>query len=322
LPNAAQKIRVRLNHRSHISVVQIPPALIGISAGIRGVQDELAYAAHAASSVLLTGEHGVGKSLVAREIHDRGARAGGPFVSAACGNLSDDARENRLFGVEYGTRRAAPCADGGWLETADGGTLFLDDVGELGLTTQGVLLRFLDDGRQQRVPPQRQPDRRIPQLNVRLIAATHRNLFDDMKRGTFLERLYYRLNVVHILVPALRHRREDVPVLIEHYMRISSVEHKRDVPLVLPEAMARLMAYPWPGNVSELRAVADWLVLQATGPVEVDSLPPAIGRDKGRPSVVSPEGRGRRGRELSRMAPAAAARRAPAQAARSGSQAG
>ena len=313
LPDAAQKIP---------AVVQIPPALVGISAGIRGVQNELAHAVQSASSVLLTGEHGVGKSLVARLIHDQGARAGGPFVVASCVNLAEDVCQDRLFGAQYGKRAAAAGASLGWLECAHGGTLFLDDVGELALATQVVLLRFFDTGQQQRVPPDRQPDRRIPPLNVRLIGATHRNLFDELKCGKFLERLYYRLNVVHILIPALRHRREDVPVLVEHYVRISATEHKREVPVVLPEAMARLMAYEWPGNVSELRAVADWLVLQATGPVEVDTLPPVIGRVKGRPSIPSSARRGRPGRELSRMAPAAAARRGFAPATRSGSRVG
>jgi DNA-binding NtrC family response regulator len=285
--------------------VHIPPALVGISAGIRGVQNELAHAVQAASSVLLTGEHGVGKSLIARLIHDQGARAGGPFVVASCANLPDDVREDRIFGAQYGKRSSAGVS-GGWLESAHGGTLLLDEAGELAVATQEVLLRFLDTGQQQRVPPHRQPDRRIPPLNVQLIAATHRNLFDEMKRGRFLERLYYRLNVVHILIPALRHRREDVPVLVEHYLRISAAEHKREAPVVLPEAMARLMAYPWPGNVSQLRAVADSLVLRATGPVEVETLPPAIGRVKGRPSLASTAGRGRPAREMSKMAPAGA----------------
>lgn len=299
----------------------IPPAFVGISAGIRGVQNELAHAVQAASSVLLTGEHGVGKSLVARLIHDQGARAGGPFVSASCANLSNAVREDRIFGVQYGKRVALPGGNGGWLESAHGGTLFLDDVGELALATQEVLLRFLDTGQRQRVPPRRHPDRRIPPLSVRLITATHRNLFDEVKCGNFLESLYYRLNVVHIPIPALRHRREDVPVLIEHYIRIAAAEHKREVPLVLPEAMARLMAYTWPGNVSELREVADWLVRHATGLVEVETLPASIGA-KGRPSFASSAGRGRPGREMSRMAPAAAARRTYPPPARSGSRAG
>ena len=253
-----------------------PPAIVGISAGIRRVEDEVVQTRHAESPVLLTGEDGVGKSVVARLIHEQSARATGPFIAASCGRLSQDALECRLFGPEYGAARTACNGDGSWLEAAHGGTLFLDDVDEIGLRAQETLLRFLESGQHQCVPPGRRPDRRRPRLDVRLITATRRDLFCAVKFKRLLEHLYYRLNVVHIEIPALRERREDAPVLMHHFLRASADECERAVPELTPDALALLMGYRWPGNVGELEAVAEWLVLHCEATVDTQAVRAAI----------------------------------------------
>lgn len=255
------------------------PGIVGISDGIRGVEDEIVQTRHADSTVLITGEDGVGKSLVARLIHDRSTRAAGPFVAASCAKLREEVLECQLFGAEYGTARMPGCdGDGSWLEAANGGTLFIDGVDKIGTRAQSALLRFLDSGRQQRVPPDRRPDRRKPALDVRLMTATRRSLFDAVRDGRFLEDLYYRLNVVHIQIPALRERREDVPALMEHFLRFFADVHERAVPEPDVDAQAVLMAYSWPGNVAELRAVAEWLVLQGITVIDAAALPATVRR--------------------------------------------
>jgi DNA-binding NtrC family response regulator len=253
-----------------------PPAIVGISAAIRRVEDEVVQTRHACSPVLLTGEDGVGKSLVARLIHERSARAAGPFIAVSCAGLSQDVLECRLFGPEYGAARAAYNGDGSWLEAAHGGTLFLDDVDEIGLRAQETLLRFLESGLHQCVPPGRRPDRRRPPLDVRLMTATRRDLFGAVKSERFLEQLYYRLNVVHIEIPALRERREDAPVLMHHFLRAFAGARQLPVPELRPEALALLMAYQWPGNVGELEAVAEWLVLHGEAAIDTQAVQAAI----------------------------------------------
>jgi two-component system response regulator HydG len=253
-----------------------PPALVGISAGIRSVEDEVVQTRRATSSVLLTGEDGVGKSLVARLIHDRSPRAAGPFIAASCDRLSEEVLECRLFGPEYGAARAAYDGDGSWLEAAHGGTLFLDDIDEIGLRAQETLLRFLDSGQHQCVPPGRRPDRRRPPLDVRLIAATRRALLGAVRLERFLEHLYYRLNVVHIEIPALRARREDAPVLMHHFLRTFADSHDRAVPALTPDALALLMGHRWRGNVAELKRVAEWLVLHGEAEIDAQAVRAAI----------------------------------------------
>jgi DNA-binding NtrC family response regulator len=253
-----------------------PPAIVGISAAIRRVEDEVVHTRHAASPVLLSGEDGVGKSLVARVIHERSARAAGPFIAVSCARLSQDVLECRLFGPEYGTAGAACHGDGSWLEASHGGTLFLDDVDEMGLRAQEALHRFLENGQHQCVPPGRRPDRRRPKLDVRLITATRRDLFGAVKFKRFLEQLYYRLNVVRIEIPALRERREDAPVLMQCFLRAFAGGRARAVPGLTPEALTLVMGYQWPGNIAELEAVAEWLVRHCEAAIDTQAVQAAI----------------------------------------------
>jgi DNA-binding NtrC family response regulator len=260
--------------------------MVGISAGMRSVEDEILQTLRGDSGVLLSGERGVGKTLVARQIHLRSARVDGPFIEAACANIPEDVLESRLFGYEYGR---IPPAYGGesWLESANTGTLLLDDVDEIGVRTQETLLRFLESGDQLRVPPGRRPDRRRRPLDVRVIAATHGDLTQAITEKRFLEPLFYRLNVVHIRIPSLRERREDIPILMDHFLRTFAQAHQRAVPEQTPDALAAMMGYRWPGNVRELSALAESIILQGVSKVDLRALPRTVAREGHRAAGTS-----------------------------------
>jgi two-component system response regulator AtoC len=249
--------------------------LIGISAAIRGVEEEIEHAARSDAKVLITGESGVGKEIVARLIHQRGLRKPAPMVTISCAGIPDTLLESELFGHVKGSFTDAHRDHNGYLERADGGTIFMDEIGEMSLRMQALLLRFLENGEIQRVGS----ERRLMTVDVRVIAATHRRLISHIADGTFREDLYYRLNVVHIEVPPLRERREDVHVLLHHYLRIFAEAHQSDVPELSAEAVSYLTRYHWPGNVRELRNVAERLVLRSPNRIDVDALPREIVRD-------------------------------------------
>jgi DNA-binding NtrC family response regulator len=265
-----------------------PVTLEGVSAAIRGVEEEIQHAARSEAKVLITGESGVGKEIVARLIHDRSSRSRGALVTINCAGFPDSLLESELFGHVKGSFTDAHRDKRGWLESAHGGTIFMDEVGEMSLRMQALLLRFLETGEIQRVGS----DRKLPPLDVRVITATHRRLLDQITEKTFREDLYYRLNVVHIEVPPLRERREDVPVLLTYFLKKFSETHRIPVLDVMPAALECLTAYQWPGNVRELRNVAERLVLRCRdGRVEVEMLPLEIlgeRRDRQRQDNRSP----------------------------------
>jgi DNA-binding NtrC family response regulator len=247
--------------------------MVGTSPGIREVEQEIEYAAHSNAKVLITGESGVGKEIVARLIHQRSARASGPLVTINCAGFPDSLLETEMFGHVKGSFTDAYRDKRGWLEQAHGGTIFMDEVGEMSLRMQALMLRFLETGEIQRVGS----DRKLPPLDVRVITATHRRLIDHVADKTFREDLFYRLNVVHISVPPLRERRDDVPVLVDYFMRASADSHRVAPPEVTAAAIDCLQGYGWPGNVRELKNVAERLVLRCReGRVDVDALPPEI----------------------------------------------
>jgi DNA-binding NtrC family response regulator len=244
--------------------------MLGTSAAMRGIEREIDVAAACSAKVLITGESGVGKELVARLIHEGSARRSQKFVAINCAGLPDSLLESELFGHVRGSFTGAYRDKKGWLEAADGGTIFLDEVGEMSLRMQAMLLRFLETGEIQRVGSERP----LPALDVRVIAATHRNLAECVKDRTFREDLYYRLNVVHIEVPPLRERRSDVPVLLNHFLSMFSSMHRLPLPEVASDALQRLATYDWPGNVRELKNVAERLVVGSrSGRIETSSLP-------------------------------------------------
>jgi DNA-binding NtrC family response regulator len=257
--------------------------MVGVSAAIRDVEEEIDHAARSDAKVLITGESGVGKEIVARLIHERGARSGGPLVTINCAGFPDSLLETELFGHVKGSFTDAYRDKRGWLESAHGGTILMDEVGEMSLRMQALLLRFLETGEIQRVGS----DRKLPPLDIRVITATHRKLVEHIADKTFREDLYYRLNVIHIAVPPLRERRDDVFVLLGHFLRTFSDTHRMPLPEVTAEAMQALTAYHWPGNVRELRNVAERLLLKCRdGVIGVRALPTEVLGDRRPPVLV------------------------------------
>jgi DNA-binding NtrC family response regulator len=256
--------------------------MVGVSAALRAVEEEIDHAARCDAKVLITGESGVGKEIVARLIHDRSSRGRGPLVTINCAGFPDSLLESELFGHVKGSFTDAHRDKRGWLETANGGTMFMDEVGEMSLRMQALLLRFLETGELQRVGS----DRHLAPVDVRVITATHRRLLDHITDKTFREDLYYRLNVVHIEVPPLRDRREDVMVLLNHFLHSFCEGYQISVPEISSEAVRYLMAYQWPGNVRELRNVAERLALRCTeGRVTEEMLPAEIVRERPEPQT-------------------------------------
>jgi DNA-binding NtrC family response regulator len=259
--------------------------MVGRSAAIRSVDEEIDHAARSNAKVLITGESGSGKEIVARLIHARSPRSNGPLVTINCAGFPDSLLESELFGHVKGSFTDAHRDKRGYLEAAHGGTIFMDEVGEMSLRMQATLLRFLETGEIQRVGS----DRKLPLVDVRIVTATHRRLIENIADKTFREDLYYRLNVVHIEVPPLRDRREDVLVLLEHFLRTFAESHRVPVPAVSTEAIRWLSEYHWPGNVRELRNMAERLVLRCpSGMVDIDLLPHEIVRER-RGSAVAAE---------------------------------
>jgi two-component system, NtrC family, response regulator AtoC len=201
-----------------------------------------------ASTVLITGESGTGKDLAAKVVHYCSARANRPFMNITCSALPETLLESELFGHERGAFTGADRLKRGLIESADGGTVFLDEIGEMVPLLQAKLLRFLEEKTFKRVGGATDI-----KVDVRVIAATNRSLEDEVKKGRFREDLYYRLNVMAVPLPPLRDRRSDIPLLIDHYVETFNVEFRKKIRGVSPSAIAALQNYPWPGNVRELR---------------------------------------------------------------------
>ena len=229
----------------------------------------IAQVARTSTTVLITGESGTGKELVARAIHRHGNRREGPFVAVNPAAIVESLIESELFGHERGAFTGAHQRKLGKFELAQGGTLFLDEIGTLRADLQAKLLRVLQEREIERVG-----GTRSIKIDVRVIAATNTNLKDAVSRGTFREDLYYRLNVVPIVVPPLRERAQDVPLLAEHFLRRDTRDFNKRIEGLSPEAVAALQAYRWPGNVRELENVIERCVVLADGPViQLNDLP-------------------------------------------------
>ena len=207
------------------------------------------------STVLINGESGTGKELISRAIHFNSDRRDGPFVSINCGAIPENLLESELFGHKKGAFTGAIKDHSGLIETADGGTLFLDEVGEIPLTLQVKFLRFLQGGECRRVG-----DTRVHRYDVRIVSATNRDLEKAVKEGAFREDLFFRLSVIPILLPPLRERREDIPLLATHLLQRLCADHHRHVTGIAPKALKMLMEYPWPGNVRELENAIEYAV--------------------------------------------------------------
>jgi transcriptional regulator with PAS, ATPase and Fis domain len=221
------------------------------------------------ATVLITGETGTGKELVARALHYNSARATGPFVDINCTTLPENLLEAELFGFEPGAFTDARVAKPGLFEVAHGGTLFLDEIGDLSLSLQAKLLRVLEEKRVRRLGSVREVE-----VDVRVVAATHVDLPEAVRDGSFRDDLYYRLNVVPIPLPALRERGDDVLMLAEHFLKRFCKQYEVPHPLVTPEIKRALRAHSWPGNIRELRNAIERAVLLGDGNLYVDDLFP------------------------------------------------
>jgi transcriptional regulator with PAS, ATPase and Fis domain len=240
---------------------------------MRALDEDLRDAARSDAKVLITGESGVGKELAARTIHAFSARSSGPLVALNSAGVPDTLLESELFGHVRGSFTGAYRDRPGLFELARGGTVLLDEVGEMSLRMQSLLLRFLETGEIQPVGS----DRPRTRVDVRVIAMTNRRLVDQMAAKAFREDLYYRLNVIHIIVPPLRDRLEDVPALVDQFLKLSVQRYGVDPPDISPEAMACLCEYRWPGNVRELKNVIERCVVRTRSRViEPADLPPEI----------------------------------------------
>src|SRR5213594_289759 len=255
--------------------------LIGDSAAMHDVYRVVGAVSQNKSTVLVSGESGTGKELVARTIHGRGPLAGGPFIAINCAGLSETLLDSQLFGHRRGAFTGAVADHDGVFRAAEGGTLFLDEVSEIPLGLQAKFLRALQD---REVTPL--GSSRPIAVDVRLIAATNRELEGEVRAGRFRQDLYYRLNVVHLALPPLRARPEDIPLLVEHFLQRFSREYQVAPKRLAAEAMERLRAYAWPGNVRELQnAIERAFALAVADTITLDDLPAAV---RGLPSPDAP----------------------------------
>jgi len=236
------------------------PRVIGNSAALQHVLGMVRMVAPTDSTVLIQGETGTGKELIARAVHDISSRRGRPFVKLNCAAIPFDLLESELFGHEKGAFTGAIAQKIGRFELADKGTLFLDEVGDIPLALQPKLLRVLQEREFERLG-----STRTHQVDVRLVAATHRNLPDMMKRNEFRNDLYYRLNVFPIPLPPLRERREDIPALVEHFVDIYARRMGKQIDRVSPETMSALISHQWPGNIRELQNSIERSIILSIG---------------------------------------------------------
>ncbi len=247
--------------------------IIGHHPSMRRVLDTIQRVARSSCTVLVTGESGTGKELVVAALHDASPRAGKPLVTVNCGAIPENLIESELFGHAKGAFTGAHATRQGFVAAAEGGTLFLDEVGELPLQVQVKLLRLLQQREYSAVG-----DSRVIKCDVRIVAATNRDLEAEVVGRRFREDLYYRLNVIHIDLPALRARSEDIEVLAFHFLKVCSARAGRtDIVAFAPDALAALRAHSWPGNVRSLENTIERAVLLSAGPlVTVEDLPERI----------------------------------------------
>jgi len=262
---ALELVRLRRENaalRDEVAKLNARRQILGESPALKRVLETIRAVAPTRASVLLQGESGTGKELLARAIHDLSDRRDGPFVSVNCAALPESLVESMLFGHEKGAFTGAVRQTRGAFERAHRGTLLLDEISEMRLDLQAKLLRVLQEQEFERVGGT------VPiQVDVRIVATTNRNLFEEVREGRFREDLYYRLNTVPVLVPPLRERREDIPILAQHFARLTAKDIGKTIAPLPPETIEMLCAYDWPGNVRELAHVMERAVILAPGPV-------------------------------------------------------
>jgi len=258
-------LRSELGHRYQV---------VGDSVPMKALRQQIAVTAPTNGRVLIYGESGTGKELVARALHAASLRAKGPFVEVNCAAIPEELIESELFGHLKGSFTGATEDKIGKFQKADGGTLFLDEIGDMSLRTQSKVLRVLEEQRFERVG-----SNVMSNVDVRVIAATNKNLEEEISRGAFRQDLFYRLNVIPFYVPPLRERREDIPTLANYFLSEFSSEYGKKPRALSPAAMEILLRYPWPGNVRELRNLVERLVIVCPqAHIEPHHLPPELFR--------------------------------------------
>ncbi len=258
--HALEQFRLAQENRSLRTKVQQKFELVGQSPAMQRLRELIQTAGPTNSRVLIGGENGTGKELVARAIHMHSTRSDHPFVAVNCAAIPETLIESELFGHEKGSFTGATSMKRGQFEQADGGTLFLDEIGDMSLSTQAKVLRALQEQQFTRVG-----GTKLMKVDVRVLAASNKDLEKEIGKGQFREDLYYRLNVVPIVVPPLRERREDIPALVRHFMKTHVEEQGLRTKEVSPEAMAVFQQYEWPGNIRELRNLIERLMIMVPG---------------------------------------------------------
>ena len=272
--NAAEKIQLLKENFSLMNLTARKYELVGQSVVMQALQETIRRVARSDSTVLISGDSGTGKELIARLIHQHSGRSQNRFIQVNCAAIPDELIESELFGHEKGSFTGAYEKKIGKFESAHRGSIFLDEIGDLSLKAQAKVLRVLEEGE---VQPVGSPE--IKKVNVRVIAATNKNLDEEIKKGNFREDLYFRLHVVPIHSPSLRERKEDIPLLIEHFITYFSEENNYKKKTFSPSALSLLMEYPWRGNVRELRNLVERLLIMCRADqISIQDLPEYIGR--------------------------------------------
>ncbi len=280
---ALEQYRLAQENRSLRTKVQQRFELVGQSPAMERLRELIKTAGPTNSRVLIGGENGTGKELVARAIHLHSTRSDHPFIAVNCAAIPETLIESELFGHEKGSFTGATSMKRGQFEQADGGTLFLDEIGDMSLSTQAKVLRALQEQQFTRVG-----GTKVMKVDVRVLAASNKDLEKEIAKGHFREDLYYRLNVVPIIVPPLRERREDIPALVRHFMKLHSEEQGLRMKEVSTEAMTVFQQYDWPGNIRELRNLIERLMIMVPGVVIEASQ--ATASLQGRAAGLAPSG--------------------------------
>jgi two-component system response regulator HydG len=263
--------------RAELEAVTGDRSMIGTSPAMRRVLDSISQVAQASTTVLVLGESGTGKELVARAVHRRSRRSRGPFVAINCAAIPVTLLESELFGHERGAFTGAFARREGRFKMADGGTLFLDEVAELDPMVQAKLLRVLQEGEFERLG-----GTQTIRTDVRVVASTNKNLAEMVRAGRFREDLYYRLNVISIVLPPLRERPDDIPLLVQHFLARFAARNRKEVRTVAREAMELMMAHDWPGNVRELENTIEHAVVLCRGDtIRAEDLPDLVATEAG-----------------------------------------
>lgn len=271
-----EELKEKLNNKSSSDL------MIGKSSELNKVRTLISKASPSKANVLITGESGVGKELVAKSIHEQSARKDKPFVIVHCAALSESLLESELFGYEKGAFTGAEEMHKGRFEIADGGTIFLDEIGEINQATQIKLLRVIQEKTFERVGGTNPVS-----VDVRIVAATNKNLEELVQKGVFREDLFYRLNVVRIQLPSLRERKDDIPLLIHSFLREFNIENEKNITGFDNRSKSAILKYNWPGNIRELRNCVESAVVMCNGnEIKIDDLPASV-KEKAEEKVIS-----------------------------------